>query len=89
MTFSSFMSTLRSRKRRINSIADLRSFWLEAEEEDFPKITRILSNVFLRYYSLEYIFNSRISNYAGHVKYRGRLVEALRNPKTFTSIKQY
>lgn len=89
MTFSSFMAILRARKRRINSIADLRSFWLESEEEDFPKIARILSNIFLRFYSLEYIFNSRISNYAGHVKYRGRLVEALQNPHNFTSIKQY
>ena len=74
MSYISFMNILRARKNKINSIADLRSFWLEAEQEDFPKIARILSNVFLRHFSLEYIFNSRISNYSGHVKYRARLI---------------
>jgi hypothetical protein len=68
------MSILKSKKKRINSIADLRAFWLEDEHKDFPKVVRIISNVFLRYHSLEYIFNSRISNFASHIKYRGRLV---------------
>lgn len=89
MTYISFMNILRARKNKINSIADLRSFWLESDDDEFPKIARILSNVFLRHFSLEYIFNSRISNFSGHVKYRARLIEALRDPEHFTSIKQY
>ena len=89
MSYIAFMNILRTKKSKINSIADLRNFWLEAEHGDFPKVARILSNVFLRHFSLEYIFNSRISNYYGHVKYRARLIEALRNPSHFTSIKQY
>jgi hypothetical protein len=50
---------------------------------------RIISNLFFRKHCLEYIFNSRISNYSSHVKYRQTLWTALRNPEQFNHIKEY
>ena len=50
---------------------------------------RIISNLFFRKHCLVYIFNSRISNYASHVKYRQTLWSALRNPEQFNHIKEY
>lgn len=35
---------------------------------------------FLKRFSLEYIFGSRISNHDGHIKYRKRLIDVLRTP---------
>lgn len=50
---------------------------------------RIVSNLFLRKYSFNYIFNSRICNFKSHVKYRYRLCEAIKDPKAFKHIKDY
>lgn len=82
------MVTIRLKKRKVNSIADLRSLWVE-EENPFAKATRILSGIFLKRHSLCYIFNSRVTNYQGHIKYRYRLIEALKEPTKFTSIKMF
>jgi hypothetical protein len=50
---------------------------------------RLLSNQFLRRHSLSYIFNSRISNISPHVKYRYKLIEAIKKPIEFSYIKDY
>ena len=86
--YNAFMNTIRQKKRKVNSIADLRSLWVD-EENPFGKATRILSGIFLKRHSLSYIFNSRVTNFQGHIKYRYRLIEALREPKQFTSIKMF
>jgi hypothetical protein len=86
--YTGFMATIKMKKRKVNSIADLRSLWLD-EENPFAKATRILSGIFLKRHSLPYIFNSRVTNFQGHIKYRYRLIEALREPKQFTSIKMF
>lgn len=86
--YHAFMNTIRQKKRKVNSIADLRSLWVD-EENAFAKATRILSGIFLKRHSLSYIFNSRVTNFQGHIKYRYRLIEALREPKQFTSIKMF
>jgi hypothetical protein len=82
------MMSIRQKKKKLNSIADLRSLWLDGENL-FAKPIRILSLIFLKRYSLTYIFNSRVTNFQGHIKYRYRMIEALRNPNNFTSIKVF
>lgn len=88
LDYAQFILEMRQRRRRINSIADLRALWLEAENR-FAQPTRILSLIFLKKHSLPYIFHSRVTNYEGHIKYRYRLMEALKDPKNFTSIKSF
>lgn len=77
---------MKERKRTINTIADLRNLWIDYK---YAKEMRLLSNLFLRKYSLNYIFNSRICNYGSHIKYRYRLCEAIKEPKAFKHIKDY
>lgn len=87
--FGDFMNYLYEKKDKINSISGLRSFWGDEDNPVLAKITRIVSNLFFRRHSYEYIFNSKVTDYSNHTKYRTRLVEALRNPEGFVSIKQY
>lgn len=56
---SQFYEMLFSYKDKINTIAELRSLWIE-EENKFAKVLRILSAIYLRKYSLNHIFNSRV-----------------------------
>jgi hypothetical protein len=75
---------MRIEKRIINTIADLRRLWTDPL---IGKCMRVISNIFFRKHALNYIFNSRISNFSSHVKYRQSLWHALRNPDSFNRIK--
>lgn len=86
ISYQDLIEELRKKKKGINTIADLRSLWTESR---FSREIRILSCLFLRKYSLQYIFNSRVSNFASHIKYRQKLREALTDPQGFRNIKDY
>jgi hypothetical protein len=75
--YEDFVEELKEKKKVINTIADLRSMWVDYK---YAKCIRLLSNLFLRKYALNYIFNSRICNYSSHIKYRYRLCEAIKEP---------
>jgi hypothetical protein len=78
------MQKMKEEKQCINTIADLRRLWTDPE---IGKCFRIISNLFFRRYALQYIFNSRISNFSSHIKYRVSLWCALKNPTGFNHIK--
>ena len=79
---------INSYKDRINTIAELRSLWIE-EENEFAKALRILSTIYLRKHSLNHIFNSRVENHSKHIKYRQKMIKVIENPKEFTYIKDF
>lgn len=80
------LGELRQRKSKINSIIHLKDLWTNSK---YSREFRILSNLFLRKYSFGYIFNSRVSNYGTHIKYKYKLQDAVRRPSHFQSIKEY
>ena len=75
--FDHMVLLIKHKKKTINTISELRELW-----SDFPyaKEIRKLSNLFLRKHGVKHIFNSRISCFPTHIKYRNRLIEALKNP---------
>lgn len=60
--------------------------WLDNQYK-YAKQMRIVSQFFLRRASISYIFKSRIVNVKGHIKYRNRFIEVLKNPHEFTYVK--
>jgi hypothetical protein len=84
--FGDFMARMREEKRIINTIADLRRLWTDPV---LGKCMRTISNLFFRKHAMHYIFNSRISNYSSHIKYRQSLWQALKNPTAFNHIKEF
>ena len=77
---------LKGIKKRINTIADLRNLWINFK---YATWVRILSNYFLRKYGNSYILNSRVELKSIHIKYRSRLIDAVRKPHYFIHIKDY
>jgi hypothetical protein len=51
---------LKKFKNNINTIAELRSLWLEEKGNIYAKTIRIISIEYLRKYALTHIFNSRV-----------------------------
>lgn len=77
VNYHDFLLKMKVEKKIINTIADLRRLWTDPV---IGRCMRIISNVFFRKHALNYIFNSRISNYSSHVKYRQSLWMALKSP---------
>lgn len=67
-----FETSMKYFNEHMGSIADLRSLWLERNNQ-FAKAYRILSKEYLRKHSLEYTFNSRVTTVCKHLKYRNKI----------------
>lgn len=83
-----FEVSLEYYKDHMSSIADLRNLWLD-DYNKFAKVYRILSKEYLRKHSLVYIFNSRVTSLAKHIKYRNKIEKSIESPSDFTSMKEY
>ena len=75
-------------KKSIKTISGIRNMWC-GSKNSFAREIRILSEIFLRKYALNYIFNSRIKDYALNIKYRKKMLEAIEKPEEFTSLKDF
>ena len=75
-------------KNKVNTIADLRSLWLQKQTR-YAKVLRVLSQIYVRKHFFGHIFNSRIENYKKHIKYRYKILQGLRKPEEFTQLKDF
>lgn len=50
---------------------------------------RVISEFFLKKYTCFWIFNSRVEKVSSPLKYRLRLLEAVKNPDAFNTLKWY
>ncbi|CAD8152300.1 unnamed protein product [Paramecium octaurelia] len=84
----SFINILKNKKNQMTNIKQLRDMWVDnGRNPEFNKVFRIISQYFLKNQAVPYVYNSRISNTAWHLKYRQNLLRALREPENFKFIK--
>lgn len=69
----------------MGKISDLRELW--TAKCNIGKEIRVISNLFIRKYGLEWIFNSKIRDYGCHIKYRRFLAEAIQKPEELKDLK--
>ncbi|CAD8093634.1 unnamed protein product [Paramecium sonneborni] len=86
--YDGFIILLKSKKNQMTNIKQLREIWVDnGKNPEFNKVFRIISQYFLKNQAIPYVYNSRISNTAWHLKYRQNLLRALREPENFKFIK--
>ncbi|CAK86735.1 unnamed protein product (macronuclear) [Paramecium tetraurelia] len=86
--YDSFVQLLKTKKNQMTNIKQLRDLWVDGgKNPDFNRVFRIISQYFLKNQSVAYVYNSRISNTAWHLKYRQNLLRALKEPDNFKFIK--
>lgn len=86
--FEDFMQKLTIVRKKLKSIEQMRSLWLE-EKNSHAKVYRIITAYYFRKHSLPYIFNSRVENYPVHLKYRYKIMEGVSDPNNFSRMKEY
>lgn len=87
--FQKFMST---KKDSISGIDSLRSFLMENSKDTdqtrgFKAMFKHLAVVFIKYFSVNWIFNSKIKYKEAHLKFRNRMLRRILDPEHFTYLK--
>jgi len=89
-----FRQILENKKKKVNCIKSLRGLLLhdkkeskemEAFKEEFQK----LCEVFLKYFCVNWIFHSKVSDRIKHLQYRGKMLRRIQNPEFFTYLEEF
>jgi len=89
-----FRRFIASKKKRARCIAGLRQL-LVVEREDsehiaaFKRIFKEVSVIFIKYFSVNWIFSGKLCDKMTHLKYRFKILRRIRSPEHFTYLKGF
>lgn len=90
-----FRNLMNSRKTTVNSIKDLRELLLVDKRQDSPEMIvfkqtfKDLSVNFIKFYCVNWVFHSRVSDKITHLNYRFKILRRIRNPEHFTYLESF
>lgn len=88
-----FRQFIKERRARINCIRSLKELLL-IEKGDSERLKDIktafqqISEIFLKYFSVNWIFSSKVSDKLVHLKYRFKMLRRIRNPAYFAYLQE-
>jgi len=90
----SFLGYIRKRKRSVNCIKKLRDMLPSEANRDAPNykeklVFQDLCIVFVKFFSVNWLFNSKINNKTAHLEYRFKILRRIRDPEHFTYLKDF
>ena len=90
-TFRKFMD---EQKEEVTSIRRLRELLLPCDQDEevfagFKRIFKEIGMIFIRDFSLNWIYNSKVGDKLTHVKYRFKMMRRVQNPEYFTYIENF
>jgi len=88
-----FIEYLSSSKGRITGVEGLKSLLLITEEDNekvasYKLAFKMLCEIFIKYFSVNWIIHGRVTNKLVYLKYRTRVLVRVQNPEQFTYIKE-
>jgi len=92
LDYTDFVSYAMEAKRNIENIDSFRNALLIKKEDSATcisckKVFQFIGEVFIKYFSVNWIYNTKILHKLAYVKYRFRILRRLRNPELFTYLK--
>jgi len=93
-SYDGFVKFIIGAKETIGGIASLRSLLLENENENeeikrYKKVLRMIGEVFIKYFSVNWIVHGRMTHKIVYLKYRTRMLRRIQNPEYFTYIREH
>jgi hypothetical protein len=94
ITIDEFFSFLSKKKDFIDSIQSFKELLLPnpndtRAEADYKKLYQLIGEVFIKFFSVNWIFSSRLTYKDAHLKFRNKMLRRLKNPELFTYIKGF
>ena len=89
-----FYRFIKKDKQKMNCIQSLRNKLLiyPSDVENVARCKRVFQavcEVFLKYFSVNWIFSSKVNDRLMHLKYRFKILRRVRNPEHFTYLKEF
>jgi len=94
ISYEKFHQMLSAKKKTINCIKSLRNYLLQnnadtSEMKAFKIMFQRTSEVFLKYFCVNWIFNSKVEDRMKHLKYRGKMLRRVQSPEHFTYLEDF
>ncbi len=94
LPYGKFKQMLSLKKKNVNCIKGLRAllFQVGSDSKDikaFKGMFQKCCEVFLQYYCVNWIYNSKVDNRMKHLSYRGKILRRVRNPEYFTYLEDF
>ncbi len=94
ITSETFRRILLEQKKKINCIANLRNLLLVEDQDPeemkiFKPIFQALSKVFIKYFSVNWIYNGRLADKYKYIQYRGKMLRRVQDPQHFTYLENF
>ena len=94
LSYERFRQILNCKKRNVNCIRGLRCLLLEdkrdsEEMRQWKAMFQRCCEVFLKYFCVNWIWNSKIGDRLRHLRYRGKILRRVRNPEQFTNLESF
>ncbi|CAD8169002.1 unnamed protein product [Paramecium pentaurelia] len=86
-----FIEYLTTQKKKLLNIRVFKALLQQCDDplqNEFNRTFRIISQIFIKKYAINYIFNSKIVQHNWHIRYRQQIYKGIRNPKSFSHIKK-
>lgn len=94
LTLAEFKKFLQDQKEKINSIKTLRELLLITDDDEtrlvaYKEVFRDICETFVKMFSVNWIFSSKLSDKTIHLKYRFKMLRRIRNPEQFTYLENF
>lgn len=88
-----FIQFIDRSKAAIRSITNFRHLLIVTDKDDAKlaackRILKALSEVFIKYFSVNWIIHGKVTNKLVYLKYRSKMLRRIQNPENFTYIKR-
>jgi len=93
VTLEGFISYVKNRKNDIDGLNSFRSMLMPSKEDTketiaYRKIFTALSEVFINYFSVNWIFHGKVQHKEAHLKFRYKMLRRIKAPELFTYLKK-
>jgi len=87
-----FRKYIQEKKDHLNGVAELRSLLVVQSKDtektiNYKKVFQQLAQVFIKYFSVNWIFSGKLTYKLEYLKYRSKLLRKIRNPQTLDCLK--
>lgn len=94
VTLEYFINYIKERKEELDCIDRLKSMLLVSEndgkeEASLKRIFKKIGEIFIKYFSVNWIFGGRLRYKLSHLKFRHKMLRRLKNPELFTYLKSF
>ena len=93
ITLDDFVSFVNKAKQTHSNIVAFRKLLLIGSEEEVKTVAckvvfRMISEVFIKYFSVNWIMHSRVTQKLMYLKFRSKMLRRIQNPELFTYVRR-